>query len=175
MSPVRVLAQAVLQLTEAPACGTCRTGAELCLVECLLERRQRLARGVEVPRLERALDARHPRKDLRLLLRGRAEQHVEVRRRRAVHPGDLHVPAERDGADPVLDPLPAHLDEGRRKAEVEAARAHPDRARDEEVSRLVQEDQEGKPDDRDGYVHESALCSRCGDFARVADLLCGVP
>src|SRR5207244_6280733 len=103
-----------------------------------------------------ALDPRHLGKDLRLLLRRRPEEHVEIRRRRTVHPRDLHVAAERDRTDPVLDPLPPHLHERGREADVEPARTHPDYARDEEVSRLVQQDQNGQPDDGDGHVHAGA-------------------
>src|SRR5205807_796229 len=77
-------------------------------------------------------------------------------RRGPMHPGDLHVAAERDRADAVLDSLSLHLHERRWEPEVETARAHPDRARDEEVSRLVEKDQKGEPDDGDGDVHAGA-------------------
>ena len=47
------------------------------------------------------------------------------------------------------------LDERRAEAEVELPRPHPDRARDEEVPRLVDEDQDGEADDRGGDAHQA--------------------
>ena len=47
--------------------------------------------------------------ELGALLERAAEVHVDVRRRRPVHPGDLHVAAERDHADAVLDPVARRL------------------------------------------------------------------
>jgi hypothetical protein len=65
---------------------------------------------------------------------------VEVAGGRLVHPRDLHVAAQRDRADPVLDPPPRALQERRREEDVEAARTHAHGERDEEVPGLVDED-----------------------------------
>src|SRR5947208_1330967 len=70
-----------------------------------------------------------------------------------VHPGDLHVAAERERGDAVLDPASHPLDERWTEAEVELARGHADGARDEEVPGLVHEDEDRQPEDRDGRAH----------------------
>ena len=71
----------------------------------------------------------------------------QVTRRRAVHPGDLHVAAERDRADPVLDTVADGLDDRRPEAEVELPRRHPHGARREEVPRLVDHHEHRQPED----------------------------
>ena len=89
------------------------------------------------------------------------EVHVDVARRRPVHPRDLHVAAERDRADAVLDPVPRRLDERRREADVEAcAGACRPRDRGEEVAGLVDEDQEREAEDGDEDVHASTCLQR---------------
>ena len=75
--------------------------------------------------------------ELGRVLQRPAEVHVDVGRRRPVHPGDLHVAAQRDRADPVLDSVPVRLHERGREADVEPPRAHPDGAGGEEVAGLV--------------------------------------
>ena len=112
-----------------------------------------LACAREIVPLERALDPRGLREQAGILLQHRAELHVDVRRRRPVHPGDLHVAAEGDRADSVLDSLSPHLHECRRETEVEAAGIHSDCTRDEKVARFVQEDQEGEAEDGDRDAH----------------------
>ena len=153
LSPVRVVGEAVAQLRQAPARCTLGRRRQLSSGDGLLELGQMLARGRQVVRLQRTLDPGRFGKEARVLLEGRAELHVHVGRCGAVHAGDLHVAAQRDRSDPVLDPLTAHLHERRRKAEVEASRIHAHRARDEEVSRLVQEDQESEPEDGNRDAH----------------------
>src|SRR5207245_9948956 len=74
-------------------------------------------------------------------------------RRRPVHSRDLHVAPERDRADAVLDSLSFRLHERRREADVEAPRAHPDRAGGEKVARLVHEHEQGETEDRDPDAH----------------------
>ena len=103
----------------------------------LLERRQPVARRIEVAELERPPHARDLREDLRLFLDGGTELHVQIGRRGTVHARDLHVAAERDRADSVFDSLAAHLHERRWEAEIEPPRAHADQAGDEEVPGLV--------------------------------------
>ena len=76
------------------------------------------------------------------------ESAVQVARRRPVHAGDLHVAAERDRADPVLDAAAHRLDDRRPEAEIELPRRHPDGARGEEVPRLVDHHEQRQPDDR---------------------------
>ena len=88
----------------------------------------------------------------RLLILG-LEARAQVARRGPVHAGDLHVAAERDRADPVLDAAAARLHERGREADVELPRPHPDRARGEEVAGLVDQDQDGEPEDRDRDAH----------------------
>ena len=76
------------------------------------ERVSQLARAASAraasssPACERPLRARStgPTSSGRLAQRA-AEVHVDVARRGPVHPRDLHVAAERDRADAVLDPL----------------------------------------------------------------------
>ena len=70
-----------------------------------------------------------------------------------MHAGDLHVAAERDRADPVLDAAAGRLHDRGREAQVELARAHADGARGEEVARLVEEDQDREREDRNADAH----------------------
>src|SRR5919109_839667 len=94
--------------------------------------------------LEPAAERRGKREELRPLGDRPSEVHVHVRGGRTVHPGDLHVAAEGDRAEAVLDPLPVPLHERRREADVEAARIHPHRPGGEEVAGLVDEDEEAE-------------------------------
>src|SRR5436190_19030396 len=95
----------------------------------------------------------HGRDELRGLLERAAEVDVDVRRRRTMHPGDLHVAAERNRTDPVLDALPAKLDERRREPDIEAARTHIHEACRAEMPELVDEDEQGEPEDGDEERH----------------------
>ena len=128
-------------------------------------RRRRARRRSRSPRAAARSSSTGRRSD-GLLLDRSAEVHVEVARRRAVHARDLHVAAERDRADAVLDPVPPRLHERRREADVELARVHPDGARDEEVAGLVDEDQEAEPEDRDEDAHATGHAP-LGEPARV--------
>ena len=92
----------------------------------------------------------------RRLLDRTAEVDVEVARGGPVHARDLHVAAERDRSDAVLDPVPLRLHDRGREAEIELARVHPDAAGDEEVARLVDEDQEREPEQRDEDTHPTS-------------------
>src|SRR5581483_873094 len=95
-----------------------------------------------------------------LVAHGRLEHRRQVTRRRPVHPRDLHVAAEREDADAVLD-VPANLLHDRRpEAEVELARRHSDRARGEEVPCFVNEHQQREPDDRRYETHTASLARR---------------
>src|SRR5262249_50762688 len=73
---------------------------------------------------------------------------------------NLHVAAQRHDADSVFDSVPGLLRECGREPDVEAARAHPDPDRSEEVPRLVDEDQERQAEDGDEDVHAVLLASR---------------
>jgi len=101
--------------------------------------RQEGARTFEVLRLECPPRALHERHERRVLAQGAAHERLDVAACRAVHAGDTHHAAERDRAEPVLDALALHLEERRRKPDVEAARPDPDEQRDGEVTELVQE------------------------------------
>src|SRR5439155_22800593 len=86
---------------------------------------------------------------------------ADVARGRPVNPRDLHVAAERERGDAVLDAVTHPLDERRPEAEVELARRHPDRPRDDEVTGLVGQDEDGEPENREARAHAgSATRSR---------------
>ena len=70
---------------------------------------------------------------------------------------------------PYSIPFRRRLHDRGREADVELARAHPQRERDDEVPELVDEDQQAEPDDRDEDRHAgcspfaaSAACLRVG-------------
>ena len=153
LAPVRVGAERVPELLQAAAGRFGRAGRELCLGGRVLELVQGRARRLEVALGERPLDAVDRRQQPRLLVERGAEVQVDVGRRRPVHPGDLHVAAERDHPEPVLDAVVHPLHQRRREADVEAPRPHPDGERGEEVPGLVDQDQERKPGDGDGDGH----------------------
>src|SRR4029077_9028758 len=117
---------------------------------------ERRTRSIVVLGGERALQPLNRAGELGALAQHTPEVRVGVARRRAVHTGNLHVAAERDRADAVLDPVPLLLDDGRRKTDVEAPRAHADEDRGEEVASLVDEDQERKAEDCDEHAHATA-------------------
>src|SRR5262245_24298466 len=73
-----------------------------------------------------------------------------------MHSRDLHVAAERDRADPVLDALAANLHERRREADVEAARPHLHQACRAEMTELVDEDEQREPEDGDEERHATS-------------------
>src|SRR5207244_8127007 len=127
------------------------------VAEVRLELAQPRPRGLLVARSQRGVEA------IEVLAQplhlGRREASTQVARRRAVHAGDLHVAAERDRADAVLHAAPPRLGERRAEAEVELPRAHPDRARDDEVPALVHEDQERQTQDRDEDAHATGTSS----------------
>ena len=124
-----------------------------------MELRQHCGRTVHVPLGQDGLEALGGVRHLAGLLRRTAEVHVHVGRRRAVHPRDLHVAAERDRADAVLDALAADLRERRREADVELPRPHPRGAGGEEMARLVHEHEEGEREDGDGEAHAATSAS----------------
>src|SRR5439155_3719769 len=98
----------------------------------------------------------------------RPEVHVHVGRRGPVHPGDLHVAPERDRADPVFDPLALDLDERRREADVEAARAHADGSGGEEVAGLVDEHEQPEAEDGDEEAHVTTAPAACSASRRAS-------
>jgi hypothetical protein len=77
-----------------------------------------------------------------LCLAGR-QQLGQVARRRPVHARDLHVAAERDRADPVLDSPTRRLRDRGPEADVELARRHPDGTRRNEVTGFVDHHEQG--------------------------------
>ncbi len=79
-----------------------------------------------------------------------------------VHPGDLHVAAERHGPDRVLRLPPPVLEQQRREEQREALDPHPDGLRRGEVAELVQDDQGGEAGEGEEVAHarlRSALTS----------------
>jgi hypothetical protein len=121
------------------------------LAEPRLELEQKRPRVLVVAALDRGVQRRERRRQLLLLVRLQAAP--QVARRGAVHPGDLHVAAERERRDPVLDAVAARLDDRRPEAEVELPRGHPDCASHEEVAGLVDEHEDREPDDRGADAH----------------------
>jgi hypothetical protein len=153
LTPVRIRAQSVVELCERASGELLRPGRELGLVDCLDELRERHASGDVIPNFECALDARDLWKEAWVFFERGAQLYLDVRRRRAVHSRDLHVAAERDRPDPILDAVAHDLDESRRKADVETAWSHADSPRDVEVAGLVQQDQNRQAEDCDKDVH----------------------
>src|SRR2546426_346049 len=88
------------------------------------------------------------------------EVNLEVGRSRPVHAGNLHVAAEWDRTDAVLDPAPSRLHDRGGEPDVELARIHPDGERGEEVPRLVDQDQESQSHDADEQAHATGTSSR---------------
>ena len=112
-----------------------RVGRDLLLAERLLELVDRRKRLVRVGRAERRAGCgRTAPASAGASETARDRAPLRVVRDRAVHPGDGHEAAERDRPDPVLDVVPRPLHDRRREADVEAARAQPDRERGEEVA-----------------------------------------
>src|SRR5437763_9359547 len=149
LAPVGVGAEGVAKLLDPALRGLARPGRERRVGQRLLDRVELAPGSLHLPLLEPAAERRDEREELRPLRDRPAEVHVRVRGRRTVHPRDLHVAAERDRPEAVLDPVPVPLDERRREADVAAARVHPDRAGGEEVAGLVDEDEEAEAEDRD--------------------------
>src|SRR5207244_907404 len=87
-------------------------------------------------------------------------QLLQVPRRGPAHAGDLHVTAEGDRADSVLDTVARRLEDRRPEAEVELARRHAHRARGEEVPGLVDHHEKREPDDRGGHAHAAPTTPR---------------
>ena len=156
------------ELIEALLGAAPRHPADVDMLQRLGERRQLAARAFHVALVELALDSVDRRHQLRGLFERRPEEGAQVRRRRPVHSRDLHVAAERDRADAVLDALALDLGERRRKTDVEAPRAHADRSRGEEVARLVDEDEQAQADDRDEDVHGTSAPTACSARRRAS-------
>ncbi len=153
LAPVRVRAEAVLQLVEALLRQLGRSRADRRLLECTLELRQQLSSAVHVALCEAALEVLERSEQAWSLRERRPEVRVQIGRGRTMHSRDLHVAPERDRSDSVFDPLAPDADERWREADVEPARRHADGAGREEVARLVDEDEEAEPQDRDEDVH----------------------
>ena len=141
-APVRIRPEGVADVRQAPLGRGTGGDGELCALDLLAELVQRGPGAVVVAHRQLAPQRLRRGREGRLLRDRPSEVHVEVARRRAVHAGDLHVAAERDGADAVLDPVTAPFRERRREADVELARVHADPARREEVAGLVDQDQD---------------------------------
>jgi hypothetical protein len=159
LAPVGVRAERVSQLVHRTPRGFRRGGAETCLLDGARELGKRVPCAVEIPRFERALDACDLRKQARIFLERRRKLHVQVGRSRTMHARDLHVAAEWDRPDSVLDPFAFDLDERRWEAQVETARPHADGTRDEKVAGLVQQDQNCEAEDGDEDAHATFSAS----------------
>src|SRR5579862_335142 len=155
-APVGVRRRPLLDVPQCPLRRASRRAREVCGSDLLLELRIRSAGRVVVLRGERTSHRERGRRDRRLLLHRRLEENLQISRRGTVHARDTHEPAERDHADPVLDPAVPDLREGRREADVEAPRPHPDGERDAEVTELVEEDEQDEATDDDDPGHAAA-------------------
>src|SRR5262249_42045332 len=113
---------------------------------------------VVVALFDRLVEPRQLR--LVLLSERRRKQPPQIARRRPVHAGDLHVAAERERTDPVLDPAARPLHERRPEAEIELAKRHADPARRQEVAGLVDQHDQREPDDRGDQAHATPTSSR---------------
>ncbi len=165
-APVRLRRGALLHLAERPLGRASRARRQLCSTQLLLDLRARPPRRLVVLHLESASKRADGRHEARLLTNRRLDEQTQIARRRPIHAGQLDEAAERDHPDPVLDALALDLDEGRREADVEAPRAHPDRARHPEVPQLVQEDEQDEAGDHDQIRH--AVASAPSAISRAA-------
>ena len=102
-SPVGGRAERVREVVEALLERRSGVRGQLLLGRELAQDAQRVARGVVVVGRQRAAQAGCRALERRGLPERPADSHVDVRRRRAVHSGDLHEAAERDRSDAVLD------------------------------------------------------------------------
>ena len=166
LAPVGVEAERVSQLVHRTARRLRRAGAEACLLDGALELGKCSPGVIVIARLECALDACDLGKQARVLRQRRPKLNVQVGRSRTVHAGDLHVAAERNRPDSVLDPVARDLHQRRREAQVEPARPHTDRPRDEEVAGLVEEDQNRET--KDGNEDAHATFSASSTWRRAA-------
>ena len=147
LAPVRVGRQRPLELLPGPASSERRAqcvdlgigGAPVLALECIVEPRELCAM---------------------LLARLGCERRSQVARRRAIHPGNLHVSPERDRPDPVLDLAAGPLRDRRSEADVELARRHSDGPRGEEVTRLVDHHEHRQSGDRRDQAHAASTSSR---------------
>ena len=130
-------ASASPMLAETALGGLERDGRQTRLVDLGGQARDGVARALVVALLEARAQLVHRTPERWVLLDRSSEVDGQIPGRGAVHARNLHVAAERDRADAVLDPVPLRLHERRREAEVELARVHPDAAGDEEVTGLV--------------------------------------
>ena len=112
--------------------------------------------AVEVAPLERPLDPIQRAAERRRVLDRVREPPLRVVRNRPVHAGDGHEAAQRDRPQPVLDPVACSLGDRGREADVEPPGAQADRERREEVAALVDDDEEGQPEDCDQEAQAGA-------------------
>jgi hypothetical protein len=175
LAPVGVRAEGVVELAQAAVGRAPGLRRELGARERLAERRERAARFVEGALGHEPLGAFDIRQQARLLVQRRREVHVQVGRRRPVHARDLHVAAERDHAEAVLDPVARPLDRRGREPDVELPRPHPDPARREEVAHLVDQDQQREAEDGDETAHTGCSFREPARFPVGLDQVVQVP
>src|SRR5262245_30564286 len=156
LPPVRVRTERVVELGQPAVGRAARLPGEGGVTQRLLELRERMARLLECALPDEALHALDVAQQARLLIQRGPEVHIQIGRRRPVHPRDLHVAAEGDRAEPVLDPVPGRLQQRGWESDVELPRPHANPARGEEVARLVNQDQEREAEDRDENTHATA-------------------
>ena len=156
LAPVRLGTERIAELFTAAAGGSGGHRRQLRLRQRFVEAPKSCAGLGEVTLRDEALQALHRADERRGLEKRGAEMMVQVGRRRPVHPGNLHVATERNGSDSVLDSVPRRLRQRGRKADVEPPRSHPDGARREEVTGLVDHHEEAEPDDCDQDAHGRA-------------------
>ena len=151
-APVRVAAERVPELAQPTLRAAACRRRELHALHARLEGGELDAFG-ELSAFEPALHALDGPGQFGCLVQRAPEVRVQVGRRGPVHPGDLHVATERDRSDAVLDAAAVDFRDRGREAEVEPPRAHPERARDEEVAGLVDQHEQREAEDRDEPAH----------------------
>ncbi len=155
-APVGLRRGAFFHLSEPSLGRASRAGRQLCHAHLALELEAGATRRFVVLRLESTPDGSDRRHEARLLTQCRLDEHAQVARGGPVHAGKLDHAAKRDHPDRVVDAVAPNLGEGRREADVEAPRAHPDRARHPEVPQLVHEDEQHEACDHDQVGHAAA-------------------
>ena len=160
LAPVRVGAEPVSQLVDRSSRSLRRSRTEVRLLDRPLELGERVSGGVEIARLERRLTRASLRKQARAppASAGASCTSRSDAAGRCM-PGNLHVAAERDRADSVLDPVARDLDERRREAQVEAARPHADTHARRRSGPPRAEGSEREAEDRDEDVHATFSAS----------------
>src|SRR5664280_601844 len=154
LGPVGIGRECVVELFETAPRETSRRRRETRARETLAQRLQVFLRAFEIALLQRVPERVNGFFQALVLLRRGAEERFRIALARSEHARNLHVAAERDCADAVLDSLARRLYQRRREAHVEAPRPHARGERHEEVPGFVRKYEHGEPDDGQGEAHD---------------------